>query len=45
MLLDLALYQSNQHHLAVLEQIHKTPALLLQIMQIKHELISRFLDL
>lgn len=41
----LAFYQSNQHNLNVLEQIYKTPDLLLQIMQIKHELISRFLDL
>lgn len=41
----LAFYQSNQHNLIVLEQIYKTPELLLQIMQIKHELISRFLHL
>lgn len=41
----LAFYQSNQLNLTVLEQICKTPGLLLQIMQMKHELIGRFLDL
>lgn len=44
MLFFLAFYQSNQHNLTVLEQIYKTPGLLLQIMQMKHELIGRFLD-